>query len=84
MNTIQKALKKLIPEKWHNEIPPSTSPSWNIIWHEHKAQKEVTFLWRVNHKVVVVNGWHIRILTAIDKSCPHCDQQSVVESTPVL
>ena len=37
--TIQEVLKRSIPNKWRSAIPPSTSPSWNIIWHEHKAQK---------------------------------------------
>jgi hypothetical protein len=26
-------LKKSISYKWRNEIPPSTSPRWNTIWH---------------------------------------------------
>ena len=26
----QEALKTTIPHKWRNEIPPSTSPKWNI------------------------------------------------------
>ena len=29
--TNQEALKKSIPHKWQNEIPPSTSPKWNTI-----------------------------------------------------
>jgi hypothetical protein len=40
----QEALKKSIPHKWWNEIPPSTFPKWNIIWHKTKAQKEVAFI----------------------------------------
>jgi hypothetical protein len=51
------ALKKSIPQKWKNEIPPSTSPKWNIIWHKAKAQKEAAFLWMVIHKTMVVNKW---------------------------
>ena len=27
------------PDTWRNEISPSTSFRWNIIWHKHKAQK---------------------------------------------
>jgi hypothetical protein len=32
-------LKKSISHKWRNEIPPSTSPRWNTIWHKAKARK---------------------------------------------
>ena len=42
--TTQETLKKLILDKWKNEIPPSTSLRWNIIWHKHKAQKEAALL----------------------------------------
>lgn len=55
--TTQVALKKSIHGKWKNEIPPSTSPGWNLVWNKHKAQKKVPFLWSVLHKVVVVNKW---------------------------
>lgn len=37
--TKQVALKKSIPHKRWNEIPPSTSPKWNNIWNKAKAQK---------------------------------------------
>ena len=33
----QVALKKSILDKWNNEIPPSISSSWNLIWHKHMA-----------------------------------------------
>lgn len=33
--TKQEALKKSISHKWWNEILPSTSPKWNIIWHKN-------------------------------------------------
>lgn len=41
------------------EVPPSTLPSWNIIWHKYKAQKEATFIWSVIHKAVanLRGGW---------------------------
>ena len=68
----QEALKKSIPHKWWNEIPPSTSPQWNIIWHKAKAQKEVVFLWSFIHKVVAVNEWPGKILAEIDKHFRHC------------
>jgi len=42
--TIQVALRDLIPDTWRNEIPPSASFRWNIIWHKHKAQKDTTFV----------------------------------------
>ena len=41
--TTQVTLKKSTPDKWHNEIPPSTAPSWYTIWHKHKAQNEAGF-----------------------------------------
>jgi hypothetical protein len=63
-------MKKSIPDKSWNEIPYSTSLIWRIIWHKHKAHKEVAFLWLVIHKVVVVNEWRVRILAKIDMSCP--------------
>ena len=47
------------------------------IWHKAKAQKEVAFLWSVIHKAMVVNEWHGKISTLIDKCCPHCSPQSV-------
>jgi hypothetical protein len=56
--TTQEALKTLIPDKWRNESPPSTSPSLNIIWHKHKAQKKMVFLRYVILKAVTVNVWH--------------------------
>ena len=65
-------IRKSILDKWQNEIPPSTSLRWNVIWHKHKAQKETTILWLVIHKVVVVNRWCGRIQAEVDKSCPHC------------
>ena len=43
--TLQVALRKSILDKWSNGIPPSNSLRWNIIWHEHKAEKKTTFLW---------------------------------------
>ena len=49
--TKQMVLKKTIPCKWRNEIPPSTSPKWNVNWHKAKAQKEVAFFWYVKHKL---------------------------------
>lgn len=55
--TTQVALKKPFSNKWKNEIPPFTSPGWNLIWHKRKAQKEVALLWSVLHKVVVINEW---------------------------
>lgn len=77
--TTQETIKKLLIEKWRNEIPPSTSFCWNIIWHKHEAQKEVVFCWLVVHKAVAVNKWCGRISTETNKSCPHCGPQ-VVES----
>ena len=37
--TKQIARKKPTLHKWRNEMPPSTSPMWNIIWHKATAQK---------------------------------------------
>jgi hypothetical protein len=75
--TKQVALKKKpIPHKWRNEIPPSTAPKWNIIWHKAKAQIHVAFLWSIIHKAVVVNEWQGKFLAEIDKSCLHCGPQS--------
>ena len=54
----QVALKKSFIDKWKNEIPPSTSPRWKLIWHKHKAQKGVIFLWSILHKATVANEWH--------------------------
>lgn len=42
--TSQVALKKSIPIKWWNGIPPSIPLDGNAVWHKHKAQKEATFL----------------------------------------
>jgi hypothetical protein len=75
--TKQIGLKKSISHKWRNEIPPSTSPRWNTIWHKAKAQKEAAFLWSVIHKAVAVNEWRGKISVEIDQSCPHCGPQSV-------
>ena len=55
--TSQVTLRKLIPDKWRNEISPSTSLKWNVIWHKHKAQKEAAFFWLVFHKALAVNEW---------------------------
>ena len=65
-------LSKSILDKWRNEIPPSTSPSWNIIWHNHKAQKGATFLWSIIYKAMAVKEWYGWILIKIDKNCPRC------------
>jgi hypothetical protein len=70
--TKQVVLRRLIPHKWRNGIPPSTSPKWNIIRHKAKAQKEATFFWSVIHNVMAVNKWRGKILEEIDKNCPHC------------
>ena len=75
--TTQVTLKKSILNIWKNEIPPSNSPSWNLVWHKHKVQKEVAFLWMVFHKVVVVNEWRGRISATMDKSCLHCGSYQV-------
>ena len=72
--TTQETLKKSILDKCWNEIPPSTSPSWNTIWHKHKAHKEATFLQLIIHKVVAVNKWRGQSLVEIDMNCPHCGQ----------
>ena len=61
-----------------NEIPPSTSPKWNIIWHRAKAQKKAAFLWLVIHKAVVINEWRNKISMEIDIFCPHCGPQYVI------
>ena len=63
-------LKKSFPHKWRNEVPLSTSPKWNIIWHKTKAQKEAAFLWLVIYKAVVVNEWRGKISMEIDKNLP--------------
>ena len=75
--TKQTTLKKLVPHKRRNEIPPSTSLEWNIIWHKAKAQKEAAFLWSIIHKAVAVNEWRGKFLMAINKSCPYCGPQLV-------
>ena len=51
----KRLLRGQFPTNWQNENPPSTSPSWNIIWLKHKAQKEGAFLWLGIHEVVAVN-----------------------------
>ena len=56
-----------LPHKWMNEIPPSTSPKWNIIRHKAKAQKEAALLWSVIHEAVAVNECHGKISMKIDK-----------------
>lgn len=45
--TTQIVLKNQIYDKWKNLISPFPSPRWNLIWHKHKAHKEVDFLWFV-------------------------------------
>ena len=73
----QQVFKKSIPHKWWTEIPPSTSPKWNIIQHKAKAQKEVALLWSVIHKAIAVNERHGKISTDIDKNGPRCGSKSV-------
>jgi hypothetical protein len=75
--TTQEALKKSTPNKWRNEIAPFASLRWNIICHKHKAQMEAIVIWLTIHKAVAMNECHGRILTVINKSCPHCGTQDV-------
>ena len=70
--TTQDSFKKSILDKWWNENFPFISPRWNIIWHKHKAHKEMAFFWSIIHKVVAVNEWRGRISMEIDKNYPHC------------
>lgn len=45
--------------------------------HKHKPQKEVAFLWLVNHKVVAMKERCGQISIKIDKSCLRCGPQFV-------
>ena len=58
-------------------LAPFTSLRWNIIWHKHKAHREVALLWSVSHKVVALNKWHGRISMEVDKSCPRCSLEAM-------
>jgi hypothetical protein len=62
-------------EEWKS--PPSTSPRWNLIWHKSKAQNEPAFFWSVNHNAIIINEWHGKFSTEIDKSYPLCSPQLV-------
>lgn len=56
---LNRDLRKQFPANGIMEVPPSTLPSWNIIWHKYRARKEAAFLWSIIHKVVanLRGGW---------------------------
>lgn len=47
--------------------PPSTSPTWNIIWHKQKAQRKVAFLWPVIHEAMTLKWMGLENLDKLDK-----------------
>lgn len=50
---------------------------WYLIWHKHKAQKEIAFFWLVLNNAAVVNEWEGRIPSMIGKSGTHCGPHHV-------
>lgn len=69
---------KLIADKWIPSLPGVANLNEGDIVHEHRAEKEVAFLWLILHKALVVNKWRGQILVEVDNNCPHCGSMSVV------
>jgi hypothetical protein len=58
--------------KWLAILPEDFDFLWSEIWDAERAWKEFGLIWKIAHKVVVVNEWREKISPTIPQACPMC------------